>query len=995
MTKINYNKKKPNKHFNFVNMNVKLLLLLTIIFSILLLLPIQAVADVLENSNETMAGSEIKDTPAGINVVIEFEEIGLNITFANVTRSGNTSISPSTTCPFPPDGFDMVGDYYNISTTAEHTGNITICINYNDSDIIAEKFLKVFHYEIEIEVDEFYAYEQSGINTGDTIWGLTGTSYPDILDSNKERLNFIIDSQNLEINGSGDNFVYDTSIYSSNGETLIGWLGEPFSVIEKSSNWYISRLLINEDEDDSHLISEGNSHFISEGDSLNLGEFFILTLLEVDDNGREAQFSITRCGGELCNFTVEENTFFEYNEDLNNSGCKDNWILKFNVETVFAGMNDNLVKINSIKFRSPDVIIIETPDISVLPGFTITSEHNDNMLEVRLNSADDNIKLQEGETVNIINDRFRFKLDEVGNAGGILHPMSITRTWEDITSSLKTDDNIITGIVTDLSEFIIAEEIDTIPPFIYNVTINNSTPNVGDIVLITVSVTDNNRVDRVTADRVGLTYQGGDIWIGNITAELGSGEICIRAWDATGLITNSYIAYSIVVINTPIGTDVQVDIPEIGAFLIFENVTQRGWTYLCAISEDTSPPPGFYVLSDYYNIITTAKYTGNITVCLTYNDTDAVDENNITILQYEQIEDQTEVFAITQDNINISDTIWNLTAADYPGVLCEGSKETLKFIINGPELEIDGIYNFVYDTSIYYKNGEPFIAWLDEEYFVVDNCGSDWYLSKMLIDETLGDNHSLIVGESMNLFDGFAITLVGVDVNGEDAWFMATKDGEYLGSRVIHEGRQYIYREDLNENGRNDNWVIKFNVNSVSDSPDNILVNISGLKQMSTDLLKIETPDADLLNGFEIRTMSNDHTIQITFDNADDKIQLIEGGVVNLIGDKYRFELDEQGDVGGILNRQETMWNDVTISVDNNTNTVCGIITDLSGFVIAEPINGTWIEVWTGENSPGGTRITTTELQDAIHHWLDDISIRGHILTTADLQEIIAIWLLE
>jgi hypothetical protein len=974
MKKINYNKKKPQNHLNFVNMNIKLLLLLTIIFSILILLPIQAVADVLENSNE------IKDTPAGINVVIEFEEIGLNITFANVTRSGNTSISPSTTCPLPPDGFDMVGDCYNISTTAEYTGNITICINYNDSDIIAENFLKVFHYEI-------YAYEQSGINTGDTIWSLTGASYPDILDSNNEILNFIIDSQNLEINGSGDNFVYDTSIYSSKGETLIGWLGEPFSVIDKSSNWYISRLIMNEDEDDSHLILEG--------DSLNLGEYFMLTLLEVDVYGKEAQFSITRYGDEICNLTVTENAFFEYNEDLNNSGCKDNRVLKFNVEAVFAGiMNDKLVKINSIQFRSPDVIIFETPDISVLPGFTITSEQDDNMLEVRLNSADDNIKLQKGGTVNIVNDRFRFKLDEVGNTGGILYPVSITRTWEDITSSLKTDDNIITGIVTDLSEFIIAEEIDTIPPVIYNVTINNSTPNVGDIVLVTVSVTDNNRVDRVTADRVALTYQGGDIWIGNITAELGSGDIYIGAWDATGLYTNTYIAYSTVVVNTPIGTDVQVDIPEIGAILTFENVTQRGWTYVCAISEDSSPPPGFYVLSDYYNIITTAQYTGNITVCLTYNDTDAVDENNIIILQYEQTEDQTEVFAITQDNINAGDTIWNLTAADYPDVLCEGSKEALNFIIKGSELEIKGLDTFVYDTSIYYQNGEPFIAWLDEEFYVVES-GSDWYLSKMFIDETQDESHSLIVGETMNLFDGIVITPVGVDINGEKAWFIVTKNGEFLDGRGIREGGQYIYKEDLNESGRNDNWVIKFKVDSVSLSPDNNSVNISGLKQISTDLLKIETPDSDLFNEFEIHNV-NDCTIKITFDKPDDKIQLIEGGVVNLIGDKYRFKLDEQGDVGGILNRQEvTKWNDVTISVDNNTNTVCGIVTDLSGFVIAEPINITWREVWTGENSPGGTGITTTELQDAIHHWLEDISIGGHILTTADLQEIIALWLLE
>jgi len=79
--------------------------------------------------------------------------------------------------------------------------------------------------------------------------------------------------------------------------------------------------------------------------------------------------------------------------------------------------------------------------------------------------------------------------------------------------------------------------------------------------------------------------------------------------------------------------------------------------------------------------------------------------------------------------------------------------------------------------------------------------------------------------------------------------------------------------------------------------------------------------------------------------------------------------------------------------VDNNTNTVCGIVTDLSGFVIAEPINGTWREVWMGENSEEGYTVTTTELQDVIHHWLDDIPVKEHILSIEDIQEVIAIWL--
>jgi hypothetical protein len=44
--------------------------------------------------------------------------------------------------------------------------------------------------------------------------------------------------------------------------------------------------------------------------------------------------------------------------------------------------------------------------------------------------------------------------------------------------------------------------------------------------------------------------------------------------------------------------------------------------------------------------------------------------------------------------------------------------------------------------------------------------------------------------------------------------------------------------------------------------------------------------------------------------------------------------------------------------------------------------------------SEGGSAVTISELQDAIHHWLNDLPINGHILTIEDLQYIIAIWLL-
>lgn len=53
-----------------------------------------------------------------------------------------------------------------------------------------------------------------------------------------------------------------------------------------------------------------------------------------------------------------------------------------------------------------------------------------------------------------------------------------------------------------------------------------------------------------------------------------------------------------------------------------------------------------------------------------------------------------------------------------------------------------------------------------------------------------------------------------------------------------------------------------------------------------------------------------------------------------------------------------------------------------------------WRDEWMNVNSDGGTKITTVELQNAIHHWLEDEPVRCHVLSLADIQEVIAAWLL-
>ncbi len=72
------------------------------------------------------------------------------ITFEDVITPGVTTATVYDTPPAPePQGFQAVGQYYNISTTAQISGTITIQIHYEDSEVPAgmEQWLSLLHWE--------------------------------------------------------------------------------------------------------------------------------------------------------------------------------------------------------------------------------------------------------------------------------------------------------------------------------------------------------------------------------------------------------------------------------------------------------------------------------------------------------------------------------------------------------------------------------------------------------------------------------------------------------------------------------------------------------------------------------------------------------------------------------------------------------------------------------------------------------------------------------
>jgi len=90
-------------------------------------------------------------TPAGTDVLVTVTDL-LTLDFDNVTVGGVTEVITATEGEPAPTGFQLVPSasplYYEISTSAEFTGTVTICFLYDEGDIsVPESELSILHWE--------------------------------------------------------------------------------------------------------------------------------------------------------------------------------------------------------------------------------------------------------------------------------------------------------------------------------------------------------------------------------------------------------------------------------------------------------------------------------------------------------------------------------------------------------------------------------------------------------------------------------------------------------------------------------------------------------------------------------------------------------------------------------------------------------------------------------------------------------------------------------
>ncbi|HIH87241.1 MAG TPA: hypothetical protein HA304_04995, partial [Methanosarcinales archaeon] len=196
----------------------------------------------------------------------------------------------------------------------------------------------------------------------------------------------------------------------------IGWGSSKYAVVySSSSEWIITKKLVDEDQDDNYILRLG--------DILILPDGWSITVREINDDATMAWIIISKDGEEVESEVVMEGRYFIYETDL--GGPQESEVMNFTVETVFAGINSNIVKINNIDLISTDTLEIKNNSTILYDGYVIKTSTNQISI---LNDID--IRVSSGNVNNIISDLFSVKVNEAGDMAGLVKIITESGIYE-------------------------------------------------------------------------------------------------------------------------------------------------------------------------------------------------------------------------------------------------------------------------------------------------------------------------------------------------------------------------------------------------------------------------------------------------------------------------------------------------------------------------------------------------------------------------------------
>jgi S-layer protein (TIGR01567 family) len=238
------------------------------------------------------------------------------------------------------------------------------------------------------------------------------------------------------------------------------------------------------------------------------------------------------------------------------------------------------------------------------------------------------------------------------------------------------------------------------------------------------------------------------------------------------------------------------------------------------------------------------------------------------------------------------------------------SSETLAIAsgLTADDRTIEG-YDLTYTTTMQYVGYEygewganyeyPKIGFLGEEYVPINDKPN--MLSKIIMDSD--DEYNISVGESLDLGDGYTLTLRGIDLSGTKVWLELARYGEYLGDQVVTvnpldaDASTWDYAED--DLGGEDNVVImRAHVKEIRQ--DDSFAIVEGLWLISNDPMIITT--GDVFGNLEVTDIGVNSLILMNYADL-----ILAKGETILLADDWNFRVADSDELRYYLFEEGTM----------------------------------------------------------------------------------------
>ena len=702
--------------------------------------------------------------------------------------------------------------------------------------------------------ENFYvAVGEMTTSSGVLNFNLTSRNIPDGLFYNPttggsfESLNFSI---NNECQIPATSFVYTTSMYTSDDNiSRIVWLGHPYYVMDhnnKSMN--ITGFLVDEAEDDTRLLRDKETLVLPEGFAIFISDIFI-------DDGDNVAIILTQYGEEKDKQIVNKSEWYEYRSNMNGNGQTDNLILRFNVETLFCGMNYNLIKINSLQLISCDVLRINNEDTLCFSLKDSGISWHDQPYYV----IDDNTTHL--TIARLLIDEDAYYTYRLKKGDTLMLPDGYAITILDINPYIPLDKYRVNDFgygqflfsLTQYGKEIDKKVVRAIDSYEYTVDLNGNGQN-------------DNRVMRFN---VGEIFSGGRFdWVEINSIGLVSSDVLgIENSDEINIILEGY--------KTNIennGTTVTVVRDDLTKNI---NLTKGGSTTF---------------MDNWFNVrINSASDAVAVSSAVIISDT------------YEL------VGAVEYPYSGYGE--FNLTSKDDPAILYydlenAAGYETLNLSIDNNFEPTDPEQSYripaaslVYTTTVYptRDHNDLKIAWLGEPYYVIEHDSASVLISKFLKDEHRADCYLLSEGDTLPLPDGFNLTADIINISTGTVLFLLTQNHIEIDNSTITAGEAYQYKTDMNNNGKDDNWMLRFNVDNVYLYNNTAHVKINAIQMISVESLRIFNGDVNILKDYRVDIKNEGTVIEVSFDDLNNDITLVDDEITGFLDDIFHFRVYNNG----------------------------------------------------------------------------------------------------